>query len=74
MEAARSADVELTLQAKEDGYGCTPIKNPDDLYCLMFINYNSLDMYTIYNKINKIDGLIKIHQINTLKGYKAQCD
>ena len=40
----------------------------------MFENWNSLGVFSGNEKITKLDGLLKHHQIDTLAGCETQCD
>jgi len=73
-EAAATVAAESKKLEKEARYGYFPREKPNDAYRVMFENWNSLGVFTGNHKIDKIDGLVKHYQVDTIAGVEAQCD
>ena len=66
--------LEIKKLETEERYGYFPLEKPNDDYRILFENWNSLGVFTGNDKINKIDGLVKHYQVDTLAGCEVQCD
>ena len=73
-EAARIVLTECKRLEAEDMYGYFPREKPNDAHRLYYENFKSLGLCTGNDKIDKIDGLAKHYQVNTLAGCEVQCD
>ena len=74
VEARRTVASEVRELGKEDRYGFIPREKPDDVYRLMFENWNSLGVFTGTSKISKLDRIAKHYEVDTMAGCEAQCD
>jgi len=73
-EASATVSAESKKLDAEERYGYFPREKPDDAYRVLFENWNSLGVFTGNDKIDKIDGLVKHYQVDTLAGCEVQCD
>ena len=56
----------------EERYGYFPREKLNDAYRLYYENFNSLGVFTGNGKIDKINGLAKHYQVDTLAGCEVQ--
>ena len=75
-EYAASRHVASNFQDLEnsDRYGFIPKDKPDDSWCLLFENWNSLGIFTGKKKVEHMDRLIKQYNVDTVTGCESQCD
>ena len=55
-------------------YGYAPRGKPDDVFRLMFENWNSLGVFTGNRKIARINRLATEYEVDAIAGLETQCD
>jgi len=55
-------------------YGHAPRLKPDNCFCLMFENWNSLGVFTRKDKINQINDMSRQYEVDMIAGCETQAD